>query len=134
LIDSTTNDLVCAPVPRGGTLAVGATTMCSGTFVVTQAVLGNGQPVVNTAVVSTTSAPGQVFSSSVSTPKGTQGQLIFQISIINGQIQFIQQRDEMHLSEARHQKRETDLSGVRLRITDSTGAVYFVNLTTTGVF
>jgi uncharacterized repeat protein (TIGR01451 family) len=133
-IDATTNDLVCTPVPRGGTLAVGATTLCSGTLVVTQGLLGSGQPVVNTAVVSTTSAPGQTFSSSVSTPKGTQGQLVFQISIINGQIQFIQQRDEMHLDETTHQKRDTDLSGVRLRITDSTGAVYFVNLTSTGVF
>jgi len=134
LIDSTTNDLSCAPVPRGGTLAVGATTVCTGTFVITQAILTGGQPVVNSVSLSTQSAPGQVFSGIVSTPKGTQGQLIFQISIINGQIQFVQQRDEMQM-ETMHEKRGgTDLSGVRLRITDSMGAVYFVNLTSSGVF
>ncbi len=136
LIDTTTNDLVCSPVPRGATLGVGATTVCTGTFVVTQSILNGGQPIVNQVFVSTPSAPGQTFQSSVSTPKGTQGQLLFQITIINGQIQFVQQRDEMHLDREHHehQQRETDLSSVQLRIIDSLGAVYFVNLTSQGFF
>ncbi len=133
-IDSTTNDLVCSPVPRsGGTLAVGATTVCTGSLLVTQAILTGGQPIVNTAFVSAQGT--QSFSSSVSTPKGSSGQLVFQIVIINGQVVFQtvkRAEEEMNLHDMG--MRNTDLSSIRLRVIDSSGAVFFFNLTADGRF
>lgn len=45
--------LVCAPVPLGGSLDVGASTVCTGSRLVTQATIDAAVPIVNTATATT---------------------------------------------------------------------------------
>lgn len=59
------NDLQCTPVPRGGTLGVGAQTTCTGSFVATQETINAGAPVVN---VVTVRGAGVQVEARVSTP------------------------------------------------------------------
>lgn len=133
LIDQTSNDLVCSPVPRGATLQVGQTTVCTGTYQVTNNDVILGQPIVNQVIVTSPAVPGVTFTASVSTPKSNQGQLVFQLILVNGVLQLVPivQRDEFVHT---HAERATDLSSVQLRITDSTGAVYYVFLDANGFF
>ena len=45
--------LTCAPVPQGGSLPVGETTVCTGSKLVTQAILDAAVPITNQATVTT---------------------------------------------------------------------------------
>ncbi len=51
-IQSIQNDLQCSPVARGQTLPVAQLTTCTGSYVVTQADINSGRPIVNTATAS----------------------------------------------------------------------------------
>jgi uncharacterized repeat protein (TIGR01451 family) len=60
LIDSGSNNLVCAPTAEGATLLVGSTTNCRGSYIVSQANINNGADIVNVAGVVTTQTPTRI--------------------------------------------------------------------------
>jgi uncharacterized repeat protein (TIGR01451 family) len=66
LIDSSSNNLICTPVPRGGVLTVNTTTTCSGSYTVSQLAINAGGSVVNQ--VSAASSQTAAVIATVSTP------------------------------------------------------------------
>ena len=56
LVDGSQFTVTCTPVPKGTTLPVGGQTTCQGSYLVSQADLNRGTPLVNTATASFTNA------------------------------------------------------------------------------
>jgi uncharacterized repeat protein (TIGR01451 family) len=66
LIDGVSNDLICTPVARGGTLGVAVKTTCVGTTTATQADINTQTSIVNTASAQFAEAPPASASATVS--------------------------------------------------------------------
>jgi hypothetical protein len=65
LIDGVAANLVCSPVPVGGSLGVSIKTTCVGTTTATQAAINSGANIVNTATATFQEAPSASASATV---------------------------------------------------------------------